>query len=85
MLDFRSIYCKMKGKLMGKLKKCMISKKDKRERTMEEKKGEKHNREKTKKEVIKKSLPLFGCGGRTRTCDLQVMSLASYQLLHTAI
>ena len=31
---------------------------------------------------------LFGrcsCGGRTRTCDLQVMSLASYQLLHSAI
>ena len=38
----------------------------------------------TKKEVIK-SLPLDSCGGRTRTCDLQVMSLASYQLLHTAI
>lgn len=55
----------MKGKLMGKLKKFMISKKDKREKTMEEKKVEKHNREKTKKEVIKKSLPLFGCGGRT--------------------
>ena len=42
----------MKGKLMGKLKKFMISKKDKRERTMEEKKVEKHNMEKTKKEVI---------------------------------
>ena len=28
---------------------------------------------------------LHGCGGKTRTCDLQVMSLASYQLLHTAI
>ena len=28
---------------------------------------------------------LHCCGGRTRTCDLQVMSLASYQLLHTAI
>ena len=25
------------------------------------------------------------CGGKTRTCDLQVMSLASYQLLHSAI
>ena len=37
-----------------------------------------------KKEVII-SLPSFSCGGRTRTCDLQVMSLASYQLLHTAI
>ena len=30
-------------------------------------------------------LTLFSCGGRTRTCDLQVMSLASYQLLHSAI
>ena len=30
-------------------------------------------------------LPDYCCGGRTRTCDLQVMSLASYQLLHTAI
>ena len=39
---------------------------------------------KTKKEA-NNSLPLFSCGGRTRTCDLQVMSLASYQLLHTAI
>ena len=28
---------------------------------------------------------LLSCGGRTRTCDLQVMSLASYQLLHPAI
>ena len=28
---------------------------------------------------------VFGCGGRTRTCDLQVMSLASYQLLHSAM
>ena len=55
----------MKGKLKGKLKKFMISKKDKREKTMEEKKVEKHNREKTKKEVINSSLPLFGCGGRT--------------------
>ena len=27
----------------------------------------------------------MSCGGRTRTCDLQVMSLASYQLLHSAI
>ncbi len=25
------------------------------------------------------------CGGRIRTCDLQVMSLASYQLLHSAM
>ena len=28
---------------------------------------------------------LDSCGGRNRTCDLQVMSLASYQLLHSAI
>ena len=28
---------------------------------------------------------LCSCGGRTRTCDLQVMSLASYQLLHSAM
>ena len=27
----------------------------------------------------------FGCGGSTRTNDLQVMSLASYQLLHSAM
>ena len=27
----------------------------------------------------------FGCGGRTRTYDLRVMSPASYQLLHPAI
>ena len=27
----------------------------------------------------------FCCGGPTRTGDLQVMSLASYQLLHSAI
>ena len=27
----------------------------------------------------------FSCGGRIRTCDLQVMSLASYQLLHSAM
>ena len=26
-----------------------------------------------------------GCGDTTRTCDLQVMSLASYQLLHSAM
>ena len=29
--------------------------------------------------------PLVSCGGSTRTNDLQVMSLASYQLLHSAI
>ena len=28
---------------------------------------------------------LLSCGGRIRTCDLQVMSLASYQLLHSAM
>ncbi len=28
---------------------------------------------------------LFSCGGSTRTNDLQVMSLASYQLLHSAM
>ena len=28
---------------------------------------------------------LQSCGGRIRTCDLQVMSLASYQLLHSAM
>ena len=27
----------------------------------------------------------FGCGGRTRTCDLRVMSPTSYQLLYAAI
>ena len=31
------------------------------------------------------TLPCFGCGGRTRTCDLRVMSPTSYQLLHTAL
>ena len=31
------------------------------------------------------SLFPLSCGGRIRTCDLQVMSLASYQLLHSAI
>ncbi len=30
-------------------------------------------------------LDCLSCGGRTRTCDLQVMSLASYQLLHSAM
>ena len=38
-----------------------------------------------KKKEVTISLPSVSCGGRTRTCDLQVMSLASYQLLHTAI
>ena len=31
------------------------------------------------------SLFSLSCGGRIRTCDLQVMSLASYQLLHSAM
>lgn len=30
-------------------------------------------------------LPNFSCGGRTRTSDLQVMSLRSYQLLYPTI
>ena len=30
-------------------------------------------------------LPDHCCGGRTRTCDLQVMSLARYQLQHSAM
>ena len=30
-------------------------------------------------------LRFFSCGGPTRTDDLQVMSLASYQLLHSAM
>ena len=39
---------------------------------------------------MNKSSPIGGdfslsCGGRIRTCDLQVMSLASYQLLHSAM
>gem|GEM_PF-6074535 len=42
--------------------------------------------EKIKKESTKRLIPfLLSCEGRTRTCDLQVMSLASYQLLHLAI
>ena len=39
---------------------------------------------KTKK-VVAHGIRLNSCGGRTRTCDLQVMSLASYQLLHSAM
>ena len=42
----------MKGKLMGKLKKFMISKKDKRERTMEAKRQKNIIWRKQKKEVI---------------------------------
>ena len=33
----------------------------------------------------KRICAFISCGGRTRTCDLQVMSLASYQLLHSAM
>ena len=40
---------------------------------------------KSDKMLFTNFLPDISCGGRTRTCDLQVMSLASYQLLHTAI
>ena len=41
---------------------------------------------KTKKQEVRNNFLLnLSCGGRTRTCDLQVMSLASYQLLHAAI
>ena len=40
----------------------------------------------TKKRVAERQLVvLLGCGGSTRTNDLQVMSLASYQLLHPAM
>ena len=44
----------------------------------------------TEKEMKKRILETFpisllGCGGPTRTGDLQVMSLASYQLLHSAM
>ena len=35
--------------------------------------------------LCKGNSTILCCGGRTRTCDLQVMSLASYQLLHSAI
>ena len=34
---------------------------------------------------FKSFLDLFGCGGKTRTYDLRVMSPTSYQLLHPAI
>ncbi len=42
-------------------------------------------KQKSDKMLFTNFLPDISCGGRTRTCDLQVMSLASYQLLHTAI
>ena len=37
------------------------------------------------KKAVKRLLLLFGCGGRTRTCDLRVMSPTSFQLLYPAI
>ena len=42
-------------------------------------------KEKVARDCINNQLRLHCCGGRTRTCDLQVMSLASYQLLHSAM
>ena len=42
-------------------------------------------KQKSRKRLTNNRLRLDSCGGRTRTCDLQVMSLASYQLLHSAI
>ena len=38
-----------------------------------------------KKKPKSYDLSFMSCGGRIRTCDLQVMSLASYQLLHSAM
>ena len=40
-----------------------------------------------KKQAFRLAIPSLveSCGGRIRTCDLQVMSLASYQLLHSAM
>ncbi len=35
--------------------------------------------------MITTSLQDLGCGGRTRTCDLWVMSPTSYQLLYSAV
>ena len=40
---------------------------------------------KTSEVLIFNDFGRYSCGGRTRTCDLQVMSLASYQLLHSAM
>ena len=42
-------------------------------------------KQKSRKRLTNNRLRLDSCGGRTRTCDLQVMSLASYQLLHSAV
>ena len=38
-----------------------------------------------KRNLLFNKLRFISCGGSTRTNDLQVMSLASYQLLHAAI
>ena len=38
-----------------------------------------------KKQTPKRRLFFYGCGGRTRTCDLRVMSPTSFQLLYPAI
>ena len=38
-----------------------------------------------KKQTPKWCLSFYGCGGRTRTCDLRVMSPTSFQLLYPAI
>ena len=37
-----------------------------------------------KRNLLFNKLRFISCGGSTRTNDLQVMSLASYQLLHSA-
>ena len=39
----------------------------------------------TKKYRVFTKYPVCGCGGRTRTCDLRVMSPTSFQLLYPAI
>ena len=38
-----------------------------------------------KRNLLFNKLRFISCGGSTRTNDLQVMSLASYQLLHSAV
>ena len=50
----------------------------------ENKAEESIEKQKTDKYLVKYIIRC-SCGGRTRTCDLQVMSLASYQLLHSAM
>ena len=44
-----------------------------------------HKNRKTSEVLTVNDFGRYSCGGRTRTCDLQVMSLASYQLLHSAM